>query len=76
MGKETIVIIFIGVLIWLLCGVLFYFVIREVNANEGLGWYVSDRIGGLLFGLLGPLALAAAIMLYLTSIGEDTPAKW
>jgi hypothetical protein len=68
--------IFIGVVIWILCGVLSYIINKASDINGGLGWTVADRRNGVAFSLFGPVALLASIVVYLVYDKSDKPAKW
>ncbi len=69
--------IFIGILVWIVCGILHYPIFRAFMTTDGLAWTVADRILAIVGGLLGPIALVASILSYcIFRKGNSKPAKW
>lgn len=66
--------IYIISILWVLCGVQHYRIVRSGHRRLYLLWTVTDRALWGFAGLLGPLALIVSFVVY--GKHSDKPAKW
>lgn len=72
----TIILIALACIAWLACSVAAYLLYRRLIRWKVGRWTAFDRNVAMGLSAAGPMALVAAVLLWLELTGDDRPAKW